>query len=79
MLFRSANDTNTDEITSFWRDDINFSIPLKIGKNNFDFFFGCNNIFDKLYSDNIRINAFGNRYYEAAPGRIFFTGLKILI
>ena len=74
-----ANDTNTEKISSFWRDDINFSIPLKIGKNNFDFFLGCNNIFDKLYSDNIRINAFGNRYYEAAPGRIFFTGVKILI
>ena len=74
-----ANDTNTEKISSFWRDDINFSIPLKIGKNNLDFFLGCNNIFDKLYSDNVRINAFGNRFYEAAPGRIFFTGLRILI
>ena len=74
-----ANDDNTERISSFWRDDINFSIPVKIGKNNFDFFLGCNNILDKLYSDNIRINAFGNRYYEAAPGRIFFTGIKILI
>ena len=74
-----ANDNNTEKVSSFWRDDINFSLPLKIGKNNFDFFLGCNNIFDKLYSDNVRINAFGNRFYEAAPGRIFFTGLKILI
>ena len=74
-----ANDNNTEEINSFWRDDVSLSIPLKIGKNNFDFFLGCNNIFDKLYSDNVRINAFGNRYYEAAPGRIFFTGIKILI
>ena len=74
-----ANDNNTEKISSFWKDDINFSIPLKIGKNNFDFFLGCNNIFDKLYSDNVRINAFGKRYYEAAPGRIFFTGIKILI
>tara|TARA_B100001564_G_scaffold103423_1_gene85347 strand:- start:2879 stop:4909 length:2031 start_codon:yes stop_codon:yes gene_type:complete len=74
-----ANDNNTEKVSSFWRDDINFSLPLKIGKNNFDFFLGCNNIFDKLYSDNIRINAFGSRYYEAAPGRIFFTGIKILI
>ena len=74
-----ANDNNTEHISSFWRDDINFSFPVKVGKNDFDFFLGCNNIFDKLYSDNIRINAFGNRYYEAAPGRIFFTGIKILI
>ena len=74
-----ANDNNTEKISSFWRDDFNFSIPIKIGKNNFDFFFGCNNIFNKLYPDNIRINAFGGRYYEAAPGRIFFTGIKVLI
>ncbi len=74
-----ANDNNTDEISSFWRDDISLSIPLKIRKNDIDFFFGCNNILDKLYSDNIRINAFGNRFYEAAPGRILFTGVKILI
>ncbi len=74
-----ANDNNTEEINSFWRDDINLSIPVKIGKNSFDLFLGCNNVFDKLYSDNVRINAFGNRYYEAAPGRIFFTGIKILI
>ena len=74
-----ANDNNTEEINSFWRDDISLSIPVRIGKNSFDLFLGCNNIFDKLYSDNVRINAFGNRYYEAAPGRIFFTGIKILI
>jgi len=74
-----ANDNNTEEINSFWRDDISLSIPVKIGKNSFDLFLGCNNVFDKLYSDNVRINAFGNRYYEAAPGRIFFTGIKILI
>ena len=74
-----ANDKNTEKISSFWRDDISLSIPVKIGKNDFDFFFGCNNILDKLYSDNIRINAFGNRFYEAAPGRILFTGVKILI
>ena len=74
-----ADDTNIEKISSVWRDDIDFSIPIKIGKNNFDLFVGCNNIFDKLYSDNVRINAFGKRYYEAAPGRIFFTGIKILI
>ncbi len=73
-----ANDNNSEEISFFWRDDVSLSIPVKFGKNYLDFFFGCNNMFNKLYADNIRINAFGNRYYEAAPGRIFFTGIKIL-
>ena len=74
-----ANNENTEKISSIWRDDISLSIPLKVGKYNFDFFLGCNNIFDELFPDNIRINAFGKRYYEAAPGRIFFGGIKILI
>ena len=74
-----ANNENTEKISSIWRDDISLSIPLKVGKYNFDFFLGCSNIFDELFPDNIRINAFGKRYYEAAPGRIFYGGIKILI
>ena len=77
--FLYANNENTEKISSIWRDDISLSIPLKVGKYNFDFFLGCSNIFDELFPDNIRINAFGKRYYEAAPGRIFFGGIKILI
>ena len=38
---------------------------------------GIKNIFNNDYYDNIRINAFGGRYYEAAPGRNFFTSLTI--
>jgi len=38
---------------------------------------GIKNVFNKDYYDNIRINAFGGRYYEAAPGRNFFTSLTI--
>jgi len=40
-------------------------------------YIGINNIFGILYSDNIRINAFGNRYYEAAPKQFVFGGLRI--
>ena len=38
---------------------------------------GINNLFDTYYYDNIRINAFGKRYYEPAPGRTFFVGLQL--
>jgi len=38
---------------------------------------GVKNILNKEYYDNIRINAFGGRYYEAAPGRNFFTSLIV--
>ena len=36
---------------------------------------GIQNLFDKTYSDNIRINAFGRRFYEMGSPRLFF--LKI--
>lgn len=37
---------------------------------------GCTNLFNTLYSDNIRINAFGNRYFEAAPTREIYASLQ---
>ena len=38
---------------------------------------GIQNLFDKTYSDNIRINAFGGRYYEAALSRQVYTRLSV--
>jgi len=39
-------------------------------------FFAVNNLWDVLYNDNIRINAFGGRYFEPAPTRNFMFGIK---
>ncbi len=40
-------------------------------------YLGVNNVFNNLnYYDNIRINAFGSRYYEAGPPRNFYIGVK---
>ena len=38
---------------------------------------GINNIFNERYFDNIRLNAFGKRYYEPAPGRNAYLGFQI--
>jgi len=42
-------------------------------------YIGVNNIFQTKYADNIRINAFGSRYYEAAPNVMIFGGLRLRI
>ena len=39
-------------------------------------FAGINNLFNVQYFDNIRLNAFGKRYYEPAPGRNLFFGVS---
>jgi iron complex outermembrane receptor protein len=40
-------------------------------------FVGVNNLFDEEYFGNIRINAFGGRYYEPAPERNAFVGATL--
>ena len=40
---------------------------------------GINNLLNTSYFDNIRLNAFGKRYYEPAPTRNFYFGLRLRI
>jgi iron complex outermembrane receptor protein len=39
-------------------------------------FLGVNNLSDESYDNNIRINAFGGRYYEPAPERNAYIGIS---
>jgi iron complex outermembrane receptor protein len=47
----------------------------RLGKK-LEFFAGVDNLFDKTYSLGHDVNAFGGRYYNAAAGRNFYTGIK---
>ncbi len=38
---------------------------------------GTNNLFDESCNDNLRINAFGGRYFEPAPERNAFAGFTL--
>ncbi|MBT8085735.1 MAG: TonB-dependent receptor [Woeseia sp.] len=38
---------------------------------------GINNLFDERYNSNIRINAFGGRYFEPAPDRNVYLGVVV--
>lgn len=40
-------------------------------------FFGINNILNTEYNDNIRINAFGSRFFEPGPERHFYAGVRV--
>ena len=56
---------------------------LRLGHNGFyedweiSSFLGVNNLFDEEYNSNIRINAFGDRYFEPAPERNAYIGMTI--
>ncbi|MGB0515106.1 MAG: hypothetical protein ACPGJE_09735, partial [Wenzhouxiangellaceae bacterium] len=38
---------------------------------------GVHNLLDQRYNDNVRINAFGGRYFEPAPDRHWFASLGL--
>jgi iron complex outermembrane receptor protein len=40
-------------------------------------YLGINNLFNEHYDSNIRINAFGGRYYEPAPERNLYAGIVV--
>ena len=68
-----ADDANQTQVADY------FLANLRLWKSfeHLSFFTGVNNLLDRKYFDNIRINAFGKRYYEPAPLRNFYFGISL--
>ncbi|WP_432711074.1 TonB-dependent receptor [Pedobacter sp.] len=52
---------------------------LKVGNSPLTFYVGADNLLDQAYSLGNDLNAAGNRYFNAAPGRNFYAGLQLQI
>jgi len=72
-----ANNANSVEVSSYTVSGLRASYEIQNGKWLFRPYVGINNIFDEGYNSNIRINAFGGRYYEPAPERNFYAGIVV--
>jgi len=72
-----ANNSNSVAINSFQKLRFQTQKTVKLSWGNFDFFVGINNLLNETYYDNIRLNAFGGRFYEPAPGRNFYLGMQL--
>ena len=61
-----ANNANSVKVNSY--SVSNFSLSYQINKGNWSIlpYMGMNNIFDTEFNSNIRINAFGSRYYAVS-------------
>jgi iron complex outermembrane receptor protein len=46
-----------------------------LGRWQVEPYLGINNLFDESYNSNIRINAFGGRFFEPAPVRNYYAGI----
>ncbi len=70
---RYADNLNETLIGSYNIFNVKYSKGIL---KNSEFSIGVNNLFNQEFYDNIRINAFGKRYYEPAPKRNFYFGLN---
>lgn len=71
-----ADDTNQTRVSGYGL--LNARAGFKLNNSGWvvEPYVGIDNIFDKDYNDNVRINAFGGRFFEPAPGRYFYAGIK---
>lgn len=72
------NDANTEAAAPYNLVGIKIGYNYSLSfKTSFNFFAGVQNLFDERYSLGNDINAFGGRYYNAAPGRNFYAGISL--
>jgi iron complex outermembrane receptor protein len=61
------------------KTDLRFGYLLQTDFTNAQFFFGVNNIFDVKYNGSIVPNADGYRFFEPAPGRNWYGGVRLSV
>lgn len=69
---------NTESVPGTALFNLRFGLRLNGQGQVIEPYAGIDNLTNRRYYDNLRINDSGGRYYEPGPGRTFFTGLKIL-
>ena len=73
-----VNDLNSIKDQGYLKTDLNIGYAQNFNNLQLTPFVGINNLFNVAYNDNIRINAFGGRYYEPAPKLNVFAGIRLM-
>jgi iron complex outermembrane receptor protein len=73
------NDANTEKENSHILLKISGGYRIRFAGWYLEPFLGLNNLFSAVYSDNLRINAFGGRYFEPAPDFNIYGGITFHI
>ena len=72
-----ADNKNSVQIDAYQKFRLQGGKTISFGGFEANLFAGINNLFNVRYFDNIRLNAFGKRYYEPAPGLNLFFGISM--
>ena len=74
-----TSDSNDMFQTPVYISNISLKYSIESARISWHPYIGVNNMFGSNYADNIRINAFGARYYEAAAPAFLYGGLRVKI
>jgi iron complex outermembrane receptor protein len=72
-----ADDANEEKIEAYSVTDLTLGWTRAFGAWTVEPFAGVRNVFDAAYFGNVRLNAFGGRHFEPAPGRNIFGGIRV--
>ena len=72
-----ADNLNTVFVNSFYKTRYQILKSINFNSNILEISAGINNLLNTKYYDNIRLNAFGSRYYEPAPGRNLYVNFAL--
>jgi iron complex outermembrane receptor protein len=72
-----ADNANSETIDSYVISNLRLGYDADIGAFSVSPFVGVNNLFDERYTANVRLNAFGGRYFEPGPERNIYAGISL--
>lgn len=72
-----ADSANTARVAGYAVVNLRAGLQLKGWAENVEPYVGLDNLTDRRYYDNLRINDSAGRYYEPAPGRTGYVGVKV--
>ena len=72
-----ANNANSATNDSYTLSNLRFGWDRRSESMLISPFVGINNLFDETYNANVRINAFGGRFYEPGPDRNIYAGVTL--
>lgn len=72
-----ANNANSAQVSEYFVTNLRLGYEFRSDKWTIRPYVGVNNLFDESYNNNIRINAFGARYFEPAPPINFYAGFVV--
>lgn len=72
-----ADNANEARVPSYVVSNLRVGLHTAQGNWKIKPYIGVNNLFGELYNNNIRINAFGGRFFEPAPEREIYGGIGV--